>query len=136
MKSWSVTVFCKSGEMRSYEFKEGLFLIGADPSCELAVPEPGIGGLHTSVRLAADKMHVEDLGSPAGTRINGRRIRLLTEVEYPAALQLGETLVVVEPAVEVLERDKTFAMSIFSQSQAGFPTLVDHSREAGDADAE
>jgi formylglycine-generating enzyme required for sulfatase activity/serine/threonine protein kinase len=136
MKSWSVTVFCKSGEMRSYEFKEGLFLIGADPSCELVIPEPGIGGLHTSVRLAADKMHVEDLGSPAGTRINGRRIRLVTEVEYPAALQLGETLVVVEPSVEVLERDKTFAMSIFSQSQAGFPTLVDPSRDTGEADTE
>jgi len=119
MKLWSVTVFCKSGEMRSFEFKEGLFLIGADASCELAVNEPGIAGLHTSVRLDTDRMHVEDLGSEVGTRINGRRIRRPTEVGYPAALQLGDTLVVVEPVSGELDRDKSFAMSIFSQSSAG-----------------
>ena len=136
MKIWSVTVFCKSGEMRSLEFQEGLFLIGADPSCEVAVTEVGIAGLHTSVRLAANKMHVEDLGSPAGTRINGRRIRELTEVEYPAALQLGETLVVVEPLMKDLDRDKSFAMSIFSQSQAGSPALEDDLLANAGGDAE
>ena len=136
MKIWSVTLFCKSGEMRSFEFKEGLFLIGSDPSCEVATTEQGIAGLHTSVRLAADKMHVEDLGSPAGTRINGRRIRLLTEVEYPAALQLGETLVVIEPLPEDLDRDKSFAMSIFSQSQAGFQTLGNDLQDAEGSDSE
>jgi formylglycine-generating enzyme required for sulfatase activity len=124
MNTWSITVFCKSGEMRSFEFKEGLFLIGADASCELAVGEPGIAGLHTSVRLAADRMHVEDLGSAAGTRVNGRRIRLPTEVEYPASLQLGETLVVVEPSTAELDRSKSFAMSVFSRSKAGLETFT------------
>jgi formylglycine-generating enzyme required for sulfatase activity len=121
MKTWSVTVFCKSGEMRSFEFKEGVFLIGADASCEVAVTEPGIAGLHTSVRLAAERMYVEDLGSPVGTRLNGRRLKTSTGVDYPAALQLGETLVVVEPSSSELDRDKSFAMSVFSQSQIGLP---------------
>jgi formylglycine-generating enzyme required for sulfatase activity len=136
MKIWSVTLFCKSGEMRSFEFKEGLFLIGADPSCEVAVTDPGIAGLHASVRLAADKMFVEDLGSQTGTRINGRRIKQATEVAYPAALQLGETLVAVEPKEDELDRDKTFAMSVFSQSQAGSPTLGSGFEEAADLGSE
>lgn len=136
MKTWSVTVFCKSGEMRSFEFKEGLFLIGADASCELAVGEPGIAGLHTSVRLAADRMYVEDLGSAAGTRVNGRRIRLPTEVEYPASLQLGETLVVVEPSLNELDREKSFAMSVFSRSNKGPETFLAEASDAARPDGE
>lgn len=125
MKTWSVTLFCKSGEMRSFEFKEGVFLIGADATCEVAVSDPGIAGLHTSVRLAAEKMYVEDLGGPVGTRLNGRRLKEATGVDYPAALQLGDTLVVVESFSKEIYRDKSFAMSVFSQSQAGLSTLVE-----------
>lgn len=67
-----------SGRSRSAEcvpVKPGVLWIGSGSACVVQISGVGIGARHARLDLASDgKYGVVDLGSPAGTRVNGERI--------------------------------------------------------------
>jgi pilus assembly protein CpaF len=53
----------------------GVIWVGSGSCCGVQIEGPGIGSRHARLDLASDgKYGVVDLGSPAGTRVNGERI--------------------------------------------------------------
>jgi len=53
----------------------GVLWVGTAPSCAVQLQGSGVGARHARLDLATDgKYGVVDLGSPAGTRVNGERV--------------------------------------------------------------
>ncbi len=50
------------------------FVIGRDETCDVVVPEPGVSRRHAEIRAVGDAWEVVDLGSSAGTFVNGRQV--------------------------------------------------------------
>ncbi len=76
----------------------GEFAVGSDPLCAIVVASAGVSPHHATLWLEADRMQVEDLGTPAETLVNGYDISGRVEVGYPATLQCGPTVLEVEVA--------------------------------------
>lgn len=67
-----------SGKLRAADcvlVEAGVIWVGSGPSCSVQIEGAGIGSRHARLDLASDgKYGVVDLGSPAGTRVNGERV--------------------------------------------------------------
>jgi len=65
----------KSRETDCVPVESGVLWIGSSSSCPVKIQGAGIGARHARLDLASDgKYGVVDLGSPAGTRVNGERV--------------------------------------------------------------
>src|SRR4051794_4444138 len=66
------------------------WLIGCGPDCHLVVNRPLVASHHCRLARHADGVVVlEDLGSPGGTFVNGRRITGATRVTPGDVVMLG-----------------------------------------------
>ncbi len=72
------------------EFVSPTLQVGARPTCDLALSDPCVSGLHLEIRLDEQGYLLRDLGSTNGTYIGSCRV---TEVYLPedALLELGRT---------------------------------------------
>ncbi len=68
--------------------------IGRDPSNGLVLPEPGVSRHHAEIGTTPDGIFVRDLGSQAGTCVNGARIS-------EAWLRPGDTVQIAETVIAV-----------------------------------
>ena len=50
------------------------FVIGRDETCDIVAREPGVSRRHAEIRAVGDVWEVVDLGSSAGTFVNGRQV--------------------------------------------------------------
>jgi len=50
-------------------------VVGRDPSCDVAITNPGLSREHACLELRDDEVWVEDLGSTNGTRLNGEKVK-------------------------------------------------------------
>jgi pSer/pThr/pTyr-binding forkhead associated (FHA) protein len=50
-------------------------VIGRQPDCDIPVPAEEISRQHARLKVTAEGVHVEDMGSANGTFINGKRVQ-------------------------------------------------------------
>jgi pSer/pThr/pTyr-binding forkhead associated (FHA) protein len=70
---------------------------GRDPELEVVLFDDAVSGQHARVSIVDDTIWLEDLGSAAGTYVNGQRIQRV-------ALAPGDRFAIVTHTIEVLAR--------------------------------
>jgi len=80
------------------KLKEGEYIIGRDPACQVVLPDPYVSRKHVRLFYRDGKWYVEDLGSRNGTYINGEDIRGRGAVEVKPGVEmiLGLSVIVVK----------------------------------------
>lgn len=73
----------------------GLLSVGTDPSCSLVVEGEGLAPHHANIWLESERIQIEDLGGREGTTVNGYDISGRVEVECPASIQIGSSVIEV-----------------------------------------
>ncbi|MCC7541709.1 MAG: FHA domain-containing protein [Deltaproteobacteria bacterium] len=71
------------------ELPEGAFTIGRSSTCDLAVDDVLVSRRHLLLRVAAEQLLAEDLGSRNGVLINGLRLARPTEIHGGDCIQVG-----------------------------------------------
>jgi pSer/pThr/pTyr-binding forkhead associated (FHA) protein len=64
-----------SGVLRTFNLKEGEFIIGRGRSCPVRLSQKTVSKEHAAVRVGHGRVEIRDLGSENGTWINGVRVR-------------------------------------------------------------
>jgi signal transduction histidine kinase len=77
---------------------DGELVVGRAPTCELAINDPRLSRRHARFFLEEGDLHVEDLGSPNGTLVNGQRIGR-------ARLRAGDSIIVGKTELKVASPD-------------------------------
>ncbi len=67
----------------------GDHLIGRAPDCQITLDDPLVSRHHAVLRVGLDEVHIEDLGSRNGVRLNGRNIDGHTLVAPGDGLEIG-----------------------------------------------
>lgn len=77
-----------SGVTHTFALARAVIKIGRIASAHICLPDRSVSRLHTVIEVAADGLHVIDLGSAAGTLVNGARVH--KHVVQPGdAIQIG-----------------------------------------------
>jgi serine/threonine protein kinase len=121
MHHWSFTLHGPSGILSTLESGETQFVLGTEQAADVwTIVGEGVAARHALVRVAADRIQIEDLAG--GMLVNGHPITGRVEAEYPASVQVGEVTLVVEQKVA----DPALALTIpqrLSQRDATFDEL-------------
>lgn len=96
MKNWSLTLHYAGEVIKEFLLPEGAFLIGTDASCGVVVEVEGVSPVHAEIQLGEEGLQVEDFGSTTGTLVNGYAISGRVAVEFPASVQVGDAVLVLE----------------------------------------
>src|SRR3954452_15965474 len=84
------------------------FLVGTGDECQLMLGDPKVAPLHAYFEVRADgSVRLHDLGSDAGTLLNGRRIDAPAVIEGGEEIRVGDTVLsptVKDPEEEARER--------------------------------
>ena len=95
MHHWSFTLHGSGGILGSLDSGETQFVLGTDQAADVwTLVGEGVAARHALVRVAADRIQVEDLAG--GTLVNGHPLTGRVETEYPASVQVGELTLLVE----------------------------------------
>ncbi|MEX0991216.1 MAG: FHA domain-containing protein [Actinomycetota bacterium] len=95
-----INVVLPSGETRSLDVGESGILVGSASGVDLALPEPGVAERHAFFHPdPSGAPTVQDLGSPAGTTVNGERITGTTALKAGDEVRIGSTLITLAPVV-------------------------------------
>ncbi|MDR7429189.1 MAG: FHA domain-containing protein [Armatimonadota bacterium] len=70
----------------------GEALVGRGTGNDVTVPDPEAGLRHARLVGSGDSFWVEDLGSPAGTYLNGRRLEVPAPVRHGDRVRVGSTV--------------------------------------------
>jgi pSer/pThr/pTyr-binding forkhead associated (FHA) protein len=79
--------------------------VGRDPACTVVLSDPSVSRRHA--RISADGPTVEDLGSLAGTYVDGVRVTGRAPLHDGARLRLGDSEVLVERPRDAAEAART-----------------------------
>jgi serine/threonine-protein kinase len=74
-------------------------LIGARPGCDITLDDEGVGTEHALIQVTGLGIELEDLGSPAGTYVNGYRIKRHL-IARDDQVRMGKTAFVFELSTE------------------------------------
>lgn len=92
---------------KTIELTEAPTIIGRDPGCDLVLSDPTVSRRHASVRLGADgRAILEDLGSRAGTIVDGQSTSGAVTLEGGRQIRLGGTTLEVMGEAETVLEDK------------------------------
>jgi DNA-binding NtrC family response regulator len=94
--------------------------IGKAPDNDLVLADDTVSRRHCELTRAPDGVHVKDLGSTNGTRVNGARVQEAT-VQVGMVLKVGEVEIGIRPAnhrAEVLPSDNKLFGGALGQSLA------------------
>ena len=73
------------------------WLIGSGSDCDLVVAGPGVSDHHCLLRQTEEGCFLEDLGTPAGTFVNGARVDGRVRVDRSLPITLGRTVAMPWP---------------------------------------
>lgn len=76
---------------------DGEAILGRSPDCALCLEDGGVSRQHAKVRLEADSIWLEDLGSSNGTKVGGQRVREV-RLQDGDVFELGKVKVRVKVA--------------------------------------
>jgi hypothetical protein len=96
--------------VRTIQRRSAVTLIGRDPGCAVRIDSPEVGGHHCLLYFKDGLLTVEDLASPAGTWVNGRRVKGTEPLRNGDRLSLGPVPFLVEfsetPSAEVVPAEE------------------------------
>ncbi len=93
------------GKGRALSLTRATATIGRHPTCDLALPDPQVSGVHLQISVDGTTIRVRDPGSTNGTWLAGARVRDV-ELGIGAELRVGDTLLVVEPDTDAAAREE------------------------------
>ena len=76
-------------QQHDFELNEGEFVIGRGADCQLALDDALVSRRHAMLTVEEDRIHVEDLGSRNGVKLNGQKIEARTQVHEGDRLRIG-----------------------------------------------
>ena len=88
------------GEIVRHPLREGEMQVGRGSTNELVLPSQTVSRHHATLRIAPDSVHITDLGSLNGTRVNGK------QVEGSAVARLGDVVEFGSVLLRVADRDR------------------------------
>jgi hypothetical protein len=95
MEIWSITLHGPSGIISTVDTAESQFVVGTETASDVfTIHGEGIMLRNAWVWIGEAGMQVEDLGG--GTLVNGYQISERVQVQYPASVQVGELMLVIE----------------------------------------
>src|SRR5450432_2873828 len=119
--SVGIQIVVMSGSAKGTSRRSGDRLrIGMAPENDLVLPDDTVSRHHCELTRAADGVHVHDLGSTNGTKLQGARVTEAV-VQPGVVLKVGEIEIAVRLAVrsvEVMPSDKTWFGGAIGQSLA------------------
>jgi serine/threonine protein kinase len=74
-------------------FSNGEYIIGQDPGADLVIDAPQVAPKHARLTIDDGEIFVEDLGSEAGTFVNGQPVKDNTRVWPAQPIQIGAVIV-------------------------------------------
>ncbi|HXI54444.1 MAG TPA: sigma 54-interacting transcriptional regulator [Polyangia bacterium] len=74
--------------------RTGVVSIGRAADANVRIDAPSISRRHAELLLSAHEVHIRDLGSQNGTRINGERISEVRRLTYGDVITLGDVFVI------------------------------------------
>jgi len=74
---------------KALHFAQGEFVIGRGPECHVRPNSAWVGRQHCLLRVTGDSALIRDLGSDAGTLVNGNRIIGERQLKVGDRLQVG-----------------------------------------------
>ncbi len=102
------------GGGRSLKLGPGSYVIGASGDCDLVVEDAAVSRAHLKVKLAAEGVVVEDLGSRNGTYFLGQKVGKLT-LSLGSRVRLGETEIEFVPDREDFEGTQGAAVDHYGE---------------------
>jgi serine/threonine protein kinase len=96
INQWKVTITESAGQTRVEQVSTGTLLVGSDSGCAIRVEGEGVAPEHVQLWFGGEHLRVLDLGSAAGTVVEGFLITAKVKVEYPVSVQLGSVSLWVE----------------------------------------
>ena len=76
-------------QQHDFELSEGEFVIGRGADCQLALDDALVSRRHAVLRVNGGEVHIEDLGSRNGVRVNEQRIAGLTLLAEGDRIRIG-----------------------------------------------
>src|SRR6188474_108904 len=76
-------------QLHDFELGEGEFVIGRGADCQLALDDALVSRRHAVLVVQADEIHIDDLGSRNGVRVNGERIAGKTSLAEGDRIKIG-----------------------------------------------
>ncbi len=96
-----INVVLSSGETRTLDVGESGILVGSSSGVDLVLTDPGVAERHAFFHTdPSGAPTVQDLGSPAGTTVNGEPISGTTALKAGDEVRIGSTTVTLAPVVE------------------------------------
>jgi len=94
------TFLLKLSDMR-FPLRIGETLLGRSPYCSIVLEDARVSRQHAAIRLTAEGLSIEDLGSRNGTLVNGEKLRGPRQLREGDVVMLGGQRLEVELGVEV-----------------------------------
>ena len=86
---WNISVQESNNKAAEQQFTGARVRIGRDPDCDLKLPGWRIGGKHAELFVSNDQGFLRDLGSSAGTLVNGKAIKTHGPLSPTDRIQIG-----------------------------------------------
>src|SRR5690606_2923271 len=89
-RAMSLHLICELDEQRRrFHVGDGEYLIGSAADCDLRLPFPTVSRHHARLRVGAQCLDIEDLGSSNGTFVDGERLDSRQRISTDAQIQFG-----------------------------------------------
>ncbi|MFZ5896675.1 MAG: FHA domain-containing protein [Myxococcota bacterium] len=93
------TFLLKLSDMR-FPVRIGETLLGRSPYCSIVLEDARVSRQHAVIRLTAEGLAIQDLGSRNGTLVNGETLRGTLQLKPGDIVQLGAQRLQIELAAE------------------------------------
>jgi phosphoserine phosphatase RsbU/P len=90
MISWSLDVESARLPRTEREVDRAVLVVGRGAECDVQLPDQRVSRQHCRLELRGDELWVEDLGSRAGTRLNGRPLAGIARLADRDLLELSD----------------------------------------------
>lgn len=79
----------------------GIVVLGRSSGAGVGIDDPFVASRHAQLHITGRAVEMEDLGSPAGTFVSGRRLTSgdVVSLDLGTPIGIGRTVVVVLPAL-------------------------------------
>jgi len=84
----------------SFDLGNGVHLMGRGADCDLLLDEPSVSRRHARLHVDGGAVHLEDMGSSNGTRVDGQAISAPTTLRHGSHVQIGNLALMVEMAAD------------------------------------
>ena len=119
-KQFRLTILESDSTVHQHRLDSGTWCLGRELSCDLVLTSPVVSRRHAMLTFGAKGFSIKDLGSTAGTMVNGRQVTKTETFTYPQTIEIGDVTVKVEEDAPVVPP---------SPKNVDMPTLADEEVE-------